>query len=77
MSAIIKIKSSGALGKEPTANSLSYGELALNYQDGKIFFKDSLGGIGYFQGTTSDVVVNPGSGDTTPSDSEVLSWMSI
>lgn len=77
MSAIIKIKSSNKAGVEPLANSLSYGELALNYQDGKIFFKDSIGGIGYFQGTTSDVLSSPTVVDTSPSDSEVLSWMSI
>jgi hypothetical protein len=77
MSNIIKIKNSDKSGGEPLANSLSYGELAINYRDGKIFFKDHLGGIGYFQGTTSDTFVNPGFVDTAPSDSEVLSWMNV
>jgi hypothetical protein len=74
MSNVIKIKSSDKSGGEPLANSLSHGELAINYRDGKIFFKDHLGGIGYFEGTTSDVQVNPQSG---PTDSEILSWMNV
>jgi hypothetical protein len=77
MANTIKIKNSGTANNEPSANSLSYGELAINYRDGKIFFKDHLGGVGYFEGTTSDVPISPGGDSNTPTDSQVLSWMDI
>ncbi len=41
MANIIKIKNSGTANSVPTANSLQYGELAINYADGLIFYKDS------------------------------------
>jgi hypothetical protein len=39
MSNTIKLKRSSTLGATPTAGSLEYGELALNYTDGNLFFK--------------------------------------
>ena len=40
---IIQIKKSGLAGNTPS--SLNYGELALNYADGKLFYKNSGGSI--------------------------------
>ena len=39
MANVIKIKNSGTANVVPT--SLEYGELAINYADGILFFKDS------------------------------------
>lgn len=39
MANVIKIKNSGTANSAPT--SLEYGEIAINYNDGFIFFKDS------------------------------------
>jgi len=39
---LIQIKKSSVTGNTPDAGSLEYGELAINYADGKIFFKDDL-----------------------------------
>jgi hypothetical protein len=47
----IQIKKSGTTGNKPT--SLNYGELALNYYDGKLFYKDSSGNISYFYGANN------------------------
>ena len=41
MANVIKIKNSGTANSAPAANSLQYGELAINYADGLIFYKDS------------------------------------
>lgn len=38
---IIKIKRSGTAGASPPTAALTHGELALNYADGKLFYKDS------------------------------------
>jgi hypothetical protein len=43
MANIIKIKNSGTANAAPT--SLEYGELAINYADGILFFKDSSNAI--------------------------------
>lgn len=40
MANVIKIKNSGTANAAPTANTLQYGELAINYADGFLFFKD-------------------------------------
>ncbi|NDB58898.1 hypothetical protein EB001_10655 [bacterium] len=40
MANIIKIKRSGTANSAPLANSLEYGELAINYADGLLFYKD-------------------------------------
>lgn len=47
----IQIKKSGTTGNKPT--SLNYGELALNYYDGKLFYKDSSGNISHFYGANN------------------------
>lgn len=53
MSNILKIRSSNVALREPT--SLEYGELAINYRDGKLFFKDANNVIKYFN---SDLLEN-------------------
>ena len=40
---VIQLKNSGASGNIP--NALAPGELAINYADGVVFFKDSTGAI--------------------------------
>lgn len=42
----IKIKNSGTASATPT--SLEYGELAINYADGKIYYKNSANSIVQF-----------------------------
>lgn len=42
MSNKITIKRSSVPAKVPTAADLDYGEIAINYADGNLFFKDSL-----------------------------------
>ena len=37
---VIQIKKTSVSGNTPDANSLAYGELAINYADGKLFYKD-------------------------------------
>ena len=43
MANVIKIKNSGTVNQAPA--SLDFGELAINYADGLLFFKDSSGSI--------------------------------
>ena len=39
MAQIVKLKRSSVAGSVPTSESLEYGELAINYEDGKVFFR--------------------------------------
>lgn len=41
MANIVKIKRSGTANSIPSANALEYGELAINYADGLIFYKNA------------------------------------
>ena len=62
MANVIKIKNSGTANAAPT--SLEYGELAINYADGILFFKDSNNTIisfdikGVFKVDISDLAVD-------------------
>jgi len=62
MTNVIKIKNSGTANAAPT--SLEYGELAINYADGILFFKDSSNAIisfdikGVFRVDVSDLAVD-------------------
>jgi hypothetical protein len=47
----IQLKKSGATGNVPP--SLAYGELALNYADGRLYYKNASGTITYIQSGTS------------------------
>ena len=44
----VLLKKSSIVGKIPSVNDLDYGELALNYSDRKLYFKDSTNQIRYF-----------------------------
>lgn len=39
MAQIVKLKRSQVAGNKPTSADLEYGELAINYEDGKVFFR--------------------------------------
>ena len=60
MATPIRIKRSAVAGKKPTTDQLQLGELAVNFYDGKIFFKQDQAGVGI--GTR---VVEVGAGSTT------------
>lgn len=51
MANTIKIKNSGVSSNTPSAGSLEYGELALNYADGRLFFKRDASNVKYFATT--------------------------
>lgn len=48
MATAIKLKKSSVAGKVPLAGDLAYGELAINYQDGKLFYKDASNNVRAF-----------------------------
>lgn len=48
----VKLKKSAVQNKVPLLTDLEYGELALNYTDGKLFYKDSTNTIKYFPDST-------------------------
>ena len=43
--ATIKLKKSSVAGRIPNASDLAYGEVALNFADGKIYYKNSSNDI--------------------------------
>lgn len=60
MATPIRIKRSAQAGKKPTLEQLQLGELAVNFYDGKVFFKQDTQGVGI--GTR---IVEIGAGSTT------------
>jgi len=71
MATDIRLKKSSVAGRIPDSSNLEYGELAINYQDGKLYYKNAGGGVKAFldsanvssmitdrQGTDSADVVN-------------------
>ena len=60
MATPIRIKRSAVAGKKPTKEQLQLGELAVNFYDGKVFFKQDTQGVGI--GTR---VIEIGAGSTT------------
>ena len=44
----IKLKKSSVAGKVPVDSDLAHGELAINFQDGKLFYKDASNNIKAF-----------------------------
>jgi len=60
MATPIRIKRSAVAGKKPTQEQLQLGELAVNFYDGKVFFKQDTQGVGI--GTR---IVEVGAGSTT------------
>ena len=56
MSNRVLLKKSSVSAKIPLSGDLEYGELALNYIDGKLYFKTAINTIEYF-GSTSNVAM--------------------
>lgn len=58
----IALKNSGNTGNTPTAINLAYGELAINYADGKLFYRTSADVLGTYSivvpGINKDVIFN-------------------
>ena len=54
MAANIKLKRSSVTGKVPTDSDLSYGELALNYADGRLYYKNTSNTIASISGGGAD-----------------------
>jgi|LakMenEpi03Aug12_release.lakeMendotaPanAssembly.Ray.scaffolds.fasta_scaffold00555_21 hypothetical protein len=48
MATIIKLKGSATPNLAPSVNDLSYKEVALNYADGRLYYKNAAGQIAYF-----------------------------
>jgi len=48
MTTIIKLKNKGVSGSDPTPSDLEHGELAINYADGKLYYKNSSNAIAQF-----------------------------
>lgn len=73
--ALLKLKKSSVAGKVPLTTDLAYGELALNYADGKLFFKSSTDTIQSFNTAAATAPVVPISltAPTTP-ESGNLWW---
>lgn len=53
MSNKIILKKSSVAGRVPVPNDLDYGELALNYSDGRLYYKTSTNGISSLGGSTN------------------------
>lgn len=47
--AIVKFKKSSVTGRAPQTTDLEYGEPALNYTDGRLYFKNSSNTVEYFK----------------------------
>lgn len=54
MSTTIKLKKSGATGNIPSNSSLEFGELALNYADGILYYKDATNNISQISGSAAN-----------------------
>ncbi len=74
MSNTIKLKRSGASSQIPS--SLEYGELALNYADGKMFYKNSSGNVVEFPATES-LSIDGGNAFLGISEAEVTNFISV
>jgi hypothetical protein len=48
MATIIKLKGSAVPNLAPSVNDLSYKEVALNYADGRLYYKNAANQIAYF-----------------------------
>ena len=59
---VIALKNSGITGNTPVATDLAYGEFAINYADGKLFYRTSSDSLGSYSiavaGIDKDVVFN-------------------
>jgi hypothetical protein len=72
MANTVKLKKSSVLGKIPQSADLDYGELALNYADGKLYFKDSSNVVQLFGASTAtDTLTNKTLNDSTIDDTPI------
>ena len=59
---VIALKNSGITGNTPSATDLAYGEFAINYADGKLFYRTASDTLGSFTiavaGINKDVIFN-------------------
>ena len=53
----IKLYSSGTAAAQPLAANLALGELALNYTDGKLYYKDGAGSVLSISSVTATPIV--------------------
>lgn len=53
MSNRVLLKKSSVLGKVPLATDLTYGELAINYADGKLYYKNTADQVKTLGGGTA------------------------
>jgi len=53
MTANIKLKKSSIAGRIPTVSDLQYGEIAINYADGRLYFKTDTNDIRHFSSNDS------------------------
>ena len=56
MSNKVLLKKSAVAAKVPLASDLAYGEVAINYVDGKLYFKDSSNNIKSFVSSATDLL---------------------
>ena len=54
----IQLKKSGVTGNVPVSTDLSYGEVALNYADGKLYYKNAIDDIKFITNQDSFATVN-------------------
>lgn len=52
-SSVIKIKNSSVPNKVPQVSDLVFGEIAINFNDGKLYFKNSSNQIDFFKSGSS------------------------
>lgn len=65
MATNIVLKKSSVVGKVPQSGDLVYGELAINYADGKLYFKDTSNVVKYFNSQTPTLQNITGAGAST------------
>lgn len=65
----IVLKKSSVAAKVPLTSDLSYGEMALNYTDGKLYFKDASNNIKFFKSGETSIT-----NDTTTNGTRYLLW---
>lgn len=66
MSNKIILKKSAVPGKVPAADDLLFGELAINFRDGKIFYKNADGTVSEISGTGAPSEPSEGSSIAVP-----------
>lgn len=76
MSDII-LKRSSVAAKAPLAGDLQYGELAINYTDGKLYYKTAANQIDYIGSSafTNVLITNPSNDQILAYDSASSKWI--